>query len=64
MTGVQTCALPICLIIECHSTPEQSVSDARQALSLEDMVDLVDTLRPIAAAVGRSIPQALQPALV
>lgn len=52
------------LMIECHPIPEQSVSDARQALSLEDMVDLVDTCRPIAAAVGRSIPQALQPALV
>jgi 3-deoxy-7-phosphoheptulonate synthase len=52
------------LIIECHPVPEKSVSDARQALSLEDMVDLVDTLRPVATAVGRSIPEALQPALV
>jgi len=52
------------LIIECHPVPEKSVSDARQALSLQDMVALVDTLRPIAAAVGRSIPTARQPALV
>jgi len=52
------------LIIECHPVPEKSVSDARQALSLEDMVELVDSLRPIAAAVGRSIPTARQPALV
>ena len=29
------------LIIECHPQPEKSVSDARQALSLPDMVDLV-----------------------
>src|SRR4028118_2065476 len=29
------------LIIECHPEPEKSVSDARQALSLADMVDLV-----------------------
>lgn len=43
------------LIIECHPEPEKSVSDARQALSLEEMVELVDALRPIAAAVGRSI---------
>jgi 3-deoxy-7-phosphoheptulonate synthase len=43
------------LIIECHPEPEKSVSDARQALSLEDMVDLVDSLKPVAAAVGRSI---------
>ncbi len=43
------------LIIECHPTPDQSVSDARQALSLEAMVDLVHSLRPIAIAVGRSM---------
>lgn len=45
------------LMIECHPVPEESVSDARQALSLEDMVELVATLRPIAAAVGRRIPE-------
>jgi 3-deoxy-7-phosphoheptulonate synthase len=45
------------LIIECHPEPEKSVSDARQALSLEDMVDLVESLRPIAAAVGRQIAE-------
>jgi len=44
------------LIIECHPLPDQSVSDARQALSLDDMTTLVDQLRPIAAAVGRRIP--------
>lgn len=52
------------LIVECHPVPEKSVSDARQALSLEDMIVLVNSLRPIASAVGRSIPDALQPALV
>lgn len=45
------------LIVECHPQPEQSVSDARQALSLVNMVDLVASLIPIAAAVGRRIPQ-------
>ncbi|HEY9849594.1 MAG TPA: 3-deoxy-7-phosphoheptulonate synthase [Leptolyngbyaceae cyanobacterium] len=44
------------LIIECHPEPEKSVSDARQALSLEDMVQLVHNLRPVAEAVGRRIP--------
>lgn len=44
------------LIIECHPEPEKSVSDARQALSLEDMVQLVHTLRPVAESVGRRIP--------
>ncbi|MEO0985865.1 MAG: 3-deoxy-7-phosphoheptulonate synthase [Cyanobacteria bacterium J06639_14] len=44
------------LMVECHPTPEESVSDARQALSLEAMVALVESLRPIATAVGRTIP--------
>ena len=43
------------LMVECHPMPEESVSDARQALSLEDMVELVESLRPIASAVGRYI---------
>lgn len=45
------------LIIECHPEPEKSVSDARQALSLEDMVDLVHSLKPVAASVGRSLSE-------
>jgi 3-deoxy-7-phosphoheptulonate synthase len=44
------------LMVECHPVPAESVSDARQALSLPEMVQLVDSLRPIALAVGRSIP--------
>ncbi|NEO26194.1 MAG: 3-deoxy-7-phosphoheptulonate synthase [Kamptonema sp. SIO4C4] len=47
------------LIIECHPTPEQSVSDARQALSLADMVTLVHELAPIATAIGRTVESAL-----
>lgn len=43
------------LIIECHPEPEKSVSDARQALSLEAMVELAHSLQPIAAAVGRRL---------
>jgi 3-deoxy-7-phosphoheptulonate synthase len=43
------------LIIECHPVPEQSVSDARQALSLPDMVALVRSLEVIAGAIGRSL---------
>lgn len=48
------------LIIECHPEPEKSVSDARQALSLEDMVDLVHSLNPVAVAVGRQITRNAQ----
>jgi len=44
------------IMIECHPDPERSVSDARQALSLQDMIDLVNSLRPIAQAVGRIVP--------
>jgi 3-deoxy-7-phosphoheptulonate synthase len=43
------------LIIECHPVPEMSVSDAQQALSLEEMLELVESLKPIARAVGRHI---------
>ncbi|WP_448571974.1 3-deoxy-7-phosphoheptulonate synthase [Trichothermofontia sp.] len=43
------------LIIECHPQPEQSVSDARQALALDTMVDLAQSLAPIAHAVGRCL---------
>jgi 3-deoxy-7-phosphoheptulonate synthase len=43
------------LIIECHPEPEKSVSDARQALSLEDMIELVNSIVPIAHAVGRTV---------
>jgi len=46
------------LIIECHPIPDQSVSDARQALSLEDMTALVQSLDAIANAVGRSLSPA------
>ncbi len=46
------------LMIECHPQPEKSVSDARQALSLAEMIDLVHALRPVAAAVGRRIAEA------
>jgi len=44
------------LIIECHPEPEKSVSDARQALSLADMVHLVHSLKPVAEAVGKRLP--------
>ena len=45
------------LIIECHPEPEQSVSDARQALSLKDMEALVTSLEPVAQAIGRGLQQ-------
>ena len=47
------------VMVECHPEPEKSVSDARQALSLPEMVDLAESLKPVAAAVGRRVPAAL-----
>ena len=44
------------LIIEAHPEPEKSVSDAKQALSLEELAELMRSLDGIARAVGRKIP--------
>jgi len=43
------------LLIECHPDPDRSVSDARQTISLEAMLDLVESLKSIATAVGRIV---------
>lgn len=43
------------LMIECHPAPSESVSDARQALSLPEMIQLVESLTPLALAVGRCL---------
>jgi 3-deoxy-7-phosphoheptulonate synthase len=43
------------LMIECHPEPEKSVSDARQAISLEDMIEIIRSIEPIAHAVGRTL---------
>ncbi len=51
------------LIIECHPTPETSVSDARQALALSDMVNLVRSLKPVAEAIGRQVYEIQSPQL-
>ncbi|MBX9688159.1 MAG: bifunctional 3-deoxy-7-phosphoheptulonate synthase/chorismate mutase [Candidatus Obscuribacterales bacterium] len=48
------------LMIECHPQPEKSVSDARQALSLPQMLELIESLRPLAAAVGRKVQTPVQ----
>ena len=51
------------LIIECHPEPEKSVSDARQALALNDMVSLVRSLKPVAEAIGRQVYESQSPQL-
>jgi 3-deoxy-7-phosphoheptulonate synthase len=43
------------LMIECHPQPRKSVSDARQALSLAEMSELVKSLAAVAKAIGREV---------
>jgi len=43
------------LIIEVHNDPKHALSDGQQSLTPEGFVDLMGRLRPVAAAVGRSI---------
>jgi 3-deoxy-7-phosphoheptulonate synthase len=43
------------LLIECHPDPDRSVSDARQTISLEAMLELVESIKSIANAVGRIV---------
>jgi 3-deoxy-7-phosphoheptulonate synthase len=43
------------LIVECHPEPDKSVSDAQQALSIESMIQLVQSVQAVAKAVGRKV---------
>ena len=44
------------LIIEVHPQPEKALSDGAQSLKPAKMAALMDELRPLAVALGRSIP--------
>jgi 3-deoxy-7-phosphoheptulonate synthase len=43
------------LLIEVHPDPENATSDAKQTMSIEQFSTLMKELKPIAAAVGRTI---------
>ena len=43
------------LLVEVHPEPDQARSDGRQSLSPQGFAELIDGLRPVAAAVGRSL---------
>lgn len=43
------------LIIEVHNDPKQALSDGQQSLTPSAFHDLIEHLRPVAAAVGREI---------
>lgn len=45
------------LLIEVHPNPSEAWSDGAQQLSIEDFEDMMNELRPLAEAVGRTIPQ-------
>lgn len=45
------------LIVEMHPNPDQSISDAAQALSFDHFEALLQEIDPVAKAVGRSIPK-------
>ena len=52
------------ILIEVHPHPERARSDGAQSLSLPEFAQLMEQLRPIAAAVGRSLasPGTVSPA--
>ena len=44
------------LMIEVHPNPAVAVSDGPQSLTLDGFAGVMDRLRPVADAVGRSLP--------
>jgi 3-deoxy-7-phosphoheptulonate synthase len=46
------------LIVEVHNDPLEAVSDGEQALSTDAFADLMARLRPLAAALGRTVDPA------
>jgi 3-deoxy-7-phosphoheptulonate synthase len=47
------------IIVETHPEPDQSISDAAQALSFEEFSQLMQDIRPIAAAMGKVLSPSL-----
>lgn len=43
------------LMVEVHHTPSESMSDAVQTISCEEFKELVDYIRPVVEAVGRTL---------
>jgi len=43
------------LLIECHTNPEQSISDADQAISIETLNRLMREINTITGAIGRTV---------
>ncbi|MBU0755980.1 MAG: 3-deoxy-7-phosphoheptulonate synthase [Planctomycetes bacterium] len=43
------------IIVEVHPAPEKALSDGAQSLHLNEFTEMMDSIRPIAAAVGRTM---------
>jgi 3-deoxy-7-phosphoheptulonate synthase len=52
------------LLIEVHPSPDHALSDGPQSLNLDSFADLMNALRQVGPAVGRTVQQARQPAAV
>lgn len=48
------------LIIEAHPEPEQSVSDASQAITLPELAPLMSQVEAVSLAIGRTAPRPVQ----
>ncbi|HEV2471355.1 MAG TPA: hypothetical protein VGS41_01740, partial [Chthonomonadales bacterium] len=46
------------LLVEVHPHPDQALKDGAQSLTCQNFIEMVKQLRPIAQAVGRSLPPA------
>ena len=44
------------IMVEVHPHPESALSDGAQSLTVPEFEELMQQVRPIAAAVGRSVP--------
>ena len=49
------------IMVEMHPVPEQAFSDGRQSLDFEQFAAMMDSLRPVAAALGRPLAAAHHP---
>jgi len=47
------------IIVEVHNDPDAALSDGQQSLTLEGFVEMMDGLRRIAEAMGRSVRQSI-----
>jgi 3-deoxy-7-phosphoheptulonate synthase len=46
------------ILVEMHPEPDRALSDGAQSLYPDQFAEMMDQLRAVAAAIGRSIPSA------